>query len=323
MHEDLAKIDVTPADALKTLKDEQDVLDGRIKAMDEMKASVAETVYLRVRADYMAKRDALETQARPLREQAREQFAKLLAILATVEAEQETIKLDRQETELRHQLGEYDKKEFDKRIKAIDAAATEKDEWQKRAHELRDRFLKGVRSEDELRPASAYVTGEVAKPAPPPAAVPPPAVAVSSTMVMAAPPPVAPPPAAPPPPVEGTMVMPAIKPAAAAPPPVSDATVMFRPARFVPQNPEAGKTTYALALKPLSIGSDAANDIRIGGPGVEPKHAQIAPTPKGYAIVDFDTKHGTRVNAERIKERLLVNEDVVQVGAARFVFRVS
>jgi pSer/pThr/pTyr-binding forkhead associated (FHA) protein len=136
----------------------------------------------------------------------------------------------------------------------------------------------------------------------------------------------------------GTMVMPALKippapapppPAAPAPPPaapsplVSDATQMFRPARLVPQNPEAGKTTYTLALKPMSIGSDQHNDIRIGGPGVEPKHAQIAATPQGYVLADFETKHGTRVNAEKVREKLLQHEDIVQVGAARFIFRAN
>ena len=40
-------------------------------------------------------------------------------------------------------------------------------------------------------------------------------------------------------------------------------------------------------------------------------------------IKDVDTKHGTRVNAEKVRERLLANEDIVQVGAARFVFRAS
>ena len=49
MKEELSKIEVGCVDQLKQLKDEQDVLEGRIKAMDEMKASVAESVYLRVR----------------------------------------------------------------------------------------------------------------------------------------------------------------------------------------------------------------------------------------------------------------------------------
>jgi hypothetical protein len=156
-----------------------------------------------------------------------------------------------------------------------------------------------------------------------------PQVVVGSTVVMAAVPPMPAAPAAPPAaPFEGTMVMPA--PGFAAPPPparpgagVNEATVMFRPARLVPQNPEAGKATHALTLKPINIGADTSNEIRIGGPGVEPRHAQIVPTPKGYQLLDLETKHGTRVNAEKVKERVLANEDVVQVGAARFVFRTS
>jgi pSer/pThr/pTyr-binding forkhead associated (FHA) protein len=89
----------------------------------------------------------------------------------------------------------------------------------------------------------------------------------------------------------------------------------------VPQNPEAGKTTHALALKPVVIGADPASDIRIGGPGVESRHAQIVPTANGYVITDFETKHGTRVNALKVREQQLGNEDVIQIGAARFVFR--
>ena len=117
----------------------------------------------------------------------------------------------------------------------------------------------------------------------------------------------------------GTMVMQAVKP----PPASSDATVVFRPARLVPQNPEAGKTTFALAIKPMSIGSDTANDIRLGGAGIDAKHAIIEPTAKGFVVRDLNTKHGTRVNAEKVAERVLANEDVVQIGVARFVFRAG
>jgi hypothetical protein len=355
MADDIAGIDVTCIDALRTLKDEQDVLDQRIKAMDDMKSSVAEAVYLRVRADYAAKRNVLEEQARPLREKARGEYARLLAILAALESAHETVKLDQQEIELRHTLGEFDKKEYDQRMKAIAAVAAEKGAAHEQARALRERFLAAVRAEDELRAAAP--APQPAPPAPAPAPAPPvappathvtaeipapradvtaeiPKVTVGGTMVMPAVPPLGavPPPTAAPPRIEGTMVMPApgFGAAAAAPPPparpaaaVNEATVMFRPARLVPQNPEAGKATHALTLKPVNIGADAANEIRIGGPGVEPKHAQIVPTPKGYTLVDLDTKHGTRVNAEKIKERVLANEDVVQVGAARFVFRTS
>jgi len=104
-------------------------------------------------------------------------------------------------------------------------------------------------------------------------------------------------------------------------PAVGGATQIFRAARLIPQNPEAGKQNCALTLKPLSIGAASGNDLRIGGPGVDPKHAQITATMAGFTIADLNTKHGTRVNAERIRERTLQHDDVIQIGAARFVFR--
>ncbi len=326
MQEELGKIDVAPADALKALKDEQDVLESRIKAMEEKKADVAEAVYQRVKGDYSARLDALRTQAKPLKEATRAQYADLRKILTTLEAAHEAVKLDKQEIELRHTLGEFDKKEFDKRIKGLESQAAEKQQWYQRAQEIRARFTACVHSESELEaaasapapaPPAAYTTGEL------------PAVAgnAGATMMMPALKPIAPAP----PPDAGTMVMPAIPRAAmpvappaaapAPPPPTSDATVVFRPARLVPQNPEAGKTTFSLALKPMAIGSDTGNDIRLGSSGVDPKHARITPTPQGFVLSDLDSKQGTRVNAEKVRERVLQNEDVVQIGVARFVFR--
>ncbi len=362
MQEQLSQIDLSISDALKEIKDEQVVLDGRVKAMDDMKGNVAEQVYLRVRSDYMARRDTLEAKARPLREQAREHYARLGQILATLEADHEAIRLDREEINLRHQLGEFDSTEHGKRLVENESRSREKGEWLAKAQEYKARFIDSVHSEDDLKSAAKPAPRPAPAPAPAPApvaAAPAPAPVAEPTIPdnasyrtdefarpaeldqipQAAPPAPAPPqratPAPPPAFAEsGTLVMPALKmppapapspPPTTSPPPPADngSTVVFRPGRLVPQNPEAGKTTYAIALKPMNIGSDTVNDIRIGGPGVEPRHAQIAATVQGYVIVDFDTKHGTRVNAERVREKLLVNEDVIQIGPARYIFRTG
>ena len=327
MQEELKKIEVAPADALKALKDEQDVLEGRIKAMEEKKADVAEAVYQRVRGDYASRLDALRAQSLPLKEQARAQYAQLKSILGTLEAAHEAVKLDKQEIELRHTLGEFDKKEFDKRTKALDTAAAEKQAWYQQAQEIRARFAACVHSESELdtpapaAPAAAaaqsYTTGEIPSPAGAP---------VGATVVMPA---MKPAPAPPPMPADGgTMVMaaiPRVTPPAAAPAPAppmgSNATIAFRPARLVPQNPEAGKTTFSIALKPMAIGSDTGNDIKLGSSGVDAKHARITPTTQGFVLSDLGSKQGTKVNSEKITERVLQNEDVVQIGVATFVFR--
>lgn len=328
----LAAIDQSSIDKLKALKQEQDKLAERLQAMDDLKASVPTPVYLRVREDYSQQLRKLEEEARPLQQAARDQYAMLRALLERFEADHEVVKLDQQELELRHKLGEFDDKEFQSRSKKIEGGLKETAEARARGLEVKARFLEAFHSETELE-----TTEPPAPPAPPPAvsaATPARAMPVlgaaelaqaqarthevpavqsgdspARTQIMSAiniPEPVAAPPPPPPRP---------------APPPAEGATQIFRAARLVPQNPEAGKQTYTLNLKPMNIGADTSNDIRIGGPGVEAKHAKITVSMAGFTLVDLGTKHGTRVNAEKVRERSLANEDVIQIGAARFVFR--
>lgn len=316
MIEELDTIDGACVTALKRLKGEQDTLNSRIKAMDEMKATVAEAVYLRVRSDYVAKRNALLDQAKPLLEQARTEYQRLVRLVQRSEAELESSRLDQQEIEFRHQLGEFDDAAYREQAHTVAAALQEKTAAYERATTLREQFLSAVQSEQELLPTAP--TGS----APPLAAsdekpldgaitdrLPPVDVPVGTAHSQG--------------PLGSTHVLPVVgQDAGHGRKPVSmETTVVFKPARLVPQNPEAGRTTHALALKAIQLGSDASNEIRITGPGIEGKHAQITPTPEGFLITDQNTKQGVRVNAERVKEKLLKHEDVVQVGAARFIFR--
>ena len=79
------------------------------------RARSSTAVYLRVRDDYQKRQRALDEQsqsaqaggARPVRAAAR--------LLERFEADHEAVKLDQQELELRHKLGEFDDKEFQRR----------------------------------------------------------------------------------------------------------------------------------------------------------------------------------------------------------------
>jgi len=309
----LGAIDLSAIDSLKELKQEQDQLSERLQSMEELKASVSEAVFSRVNADYRKRVNELETKAAPLKQAAREQYAKLRTLLEQFEADHESIKLDQQEIELRHKLGEFDDKEFQNKVKAIESSVKEKAQARTRALELKSKFIDAFHAESELegeapgQPASPAATGRM--PAVSDEAV---SDAVATRLSNQKLPADA---------QSGkTQAMPPVK-APAPPPAAGGATQIFRAARLVPQNPEAGKQTYTLTLKPMTIGADAANEIRIGGPGVDDKHAKIMASAAGFSIFDLGTKHGTRVNAEKVKERGLANEDVVQIGAARFVFR--
>lgn len=341
--EALGAIDLSAIESLKTLKQEQDQLSERLATMDELKASVATAVYLRVHGDYQQRLSALEDKASPLKQAARDQYARLRGLLDRFEADHEAVKLDQQELELRNKLGEFDDKEFQRRIKAIETSVKEKAEARARAQELKARFLEAFHAESELeaplqsRPAAApaadssrndvstnqvianeAITNKSATLTPDDLVA---ARArtheVPAVVVGEAPP-------------GKTQIMSAVSvpeaPRAETPrptraPPGEGATQIFRAARLVPQNPEAGKQSYTLSLRPMSIGADTSSDIRVGGPGVDPKHAQITVSMAGFTLVDLGSKHGTRVNAEKVRERPLSNEDVIQIGAARFVFR--
>jgi hypothetical protein len=312
----LAAIDLSSIDALKTLKQEHDQIDSRVRAMEEKKAGFADAVYQRVRDDYLARLRGLDDKAAPLKQGAREQYAQLRALLGRFEGDHEAVKLDQQELELRHQLGEFDDKEFGRLMKTVEATVKDRAEARARALELKARFLEAFGSESELDSAgtasAATTRGAVLTPADLAAAD-----ARTHEVVKVAgdrPP-------------HKTQVMSAINipdPQPPAPPPraaAEGATKVFSAARLVPQNPEAGQQTFALTLRPMSIGADSGNDIRIAGPGVDGKHAQITVSMGGFTIVDLGSKHGTRVNAEKVRERPLASEDVIQIGAARFVFK--
>jgi hypothetical protein len=316
----LAAIDLSSIEALKTLKHEHDQLDGRLRSMEEMKAGFSDAVYQRVREDYLHRLRGLDDKAAPMKQSAREQYAQLRALLGRFETEHEAVKLDQQELELRHKLGEFDDKEFQRLMKTVDVTVKDRAEARARALELKSRFLEAFSSESELEttamsPEAATVRGSVLTPADL-AAAEARTNEVARVLSERAP--------------HKTQVMSAINipdaapSAPSAPAPraaLEGATKVFSAARLVPQNPEAGQQSFALSLKPMSIGADAGNDIRIAGPGVEAKHAQITVSMGGFTIVDLGSKHGTRVNAEKVRERPLASEDVIQIGAARFVFK--
>jgi hypothetical protein len=328
MQHDLATIDVTPLEALGRIRQELDTLEQRLAAMEQRKDTVAAAVYMRVRADYEGRRRALEDEAAPLQQVAREQYARLRELLAHSEADHETTRLDREEIEFRFSLGEFDEKEHQKRIQGVDKQLADKAAVRAEAEAMKQRFVSAFRSEQELdllpagavatrrlttlseaELASVYDTGPGTAAVPPPPVVPPPL----ATSVMQVPP------VAPGASPGATQLMRAIRPGdlAAAPAARTDATMIVRTARLVPQNPEAGKQNYTLALKPMAIGSGDACDVRV--PGAARRHAEIRVSMAGFTL--SDEGGGVRVNNVAVNQHLLRHEDVIEIGPARFVFR--
>jgi hypothetical protein len=327
--ESLAEVDLGVIDVLKALKEESDTLRARLKGLEDVKSDFDPAVFSRVNADYAKQLASIENKAEPLRQQARESYARLRGALTDISNAHEAVKLDRQEIELRRKLGEFDEAEYKERLKGIETALAERAVAHKQGEALRARFLEVFASEDELLiaapgPSSTQEIPAAIEPPSPPSMAPPPPPPMAHAAHDPGEPPAAqtqilqvlklpePPKVPPPPGAAADARAPAFGP---------NATMNLRTARLVPQNPEAGRSAIPLPPKPISLGGDAANEIRIGGPGVEARHAQITVDSKGYTLIDLGSKSGTRVNAEAIQQRLLRHEDVVQIGMARFVFR--
>lgn len=315
----LSAIDLAPIDALKTFKREADLLRSRRSSLEALKAEYAEPVYRRVDGDYAKQLDAIERKSEPLRQQAVAAYAGLRGAVRDIDAAHEAVKLDRQEIDLRHKLGEFDATERDRRAAAIETVLTESRAAHEHAQSLRARFLEVFPDEGELdralpaapRPAAVSVVDRARAAAVDTprsvAAIEPASTRVFPVLDLPEPPKLPSVPKAPP--------------LAAATVASAAATMFLRTARLVPQSPEAGRAAIPLPPRPVTLGNDDGAEIQVGGPGVEPRHAEININAKGYTLVDLGSKLGTLVNAEAVQERLLRHEDVIQIGAARYVFR--
>ncbi|MGQ0801866.1 MAG: FHA domain-containing protein [Pseudomarimonas sp.] len=166
MQEELAAIDVSPLESLMGIKAELETLEARLTAMEERKDSVAAPVFVRVRNDYETRRKSLEAEAAPLKAAAQAQYVKLAALLSRSAADHEAARLDREEIEFRHALGEFDNAEFKRKLSEIDHQLAAKSAAREEALAVRQRFVDAFRSEAELESKLPPVV--VPKPAPPP-----------------------------------------------------------------------------------------------------------------------------------------------------------
>ena len=102
-----------------------------------------------------------------------------------------------------------------------------------------------------------------------------------------------------------------------------DATVVFRPGRLTPMNPEAGIAPTMLSLKPIHVGSDSTCDVRISASGVQPRHVEICLTRAGFILKDVGGGGLVLIDGQTITEQLLRDGDAIQIGPARFSFKLA
>ncbi len=292
MADDLKGIEISQVDALTAIRTEQRRVQQLVDKAAELKDKVETAVYERVARDYRARIETLESQAEPLRQQARAELVKLQALHERLSAGLETARLDLQEVEFRHNVGELADEEFTKRQQACQQTVEERSKCYEEAEHVLQRFL-------DILPAG--LAPQVAEPDP--------RTAEEET--------------------EGvTLAAPCSSddapPTAAAPALSADpfGTVAVGGARLVEQKNGSDDRSFAVGAI-ATIGRTPDNDIAIKERAVSRHHARIALTEGGFVITDLNSGNGTFVNGQRISECGLANGDRVELGELCFVFRTT
>jgi Nif-specific regulatory protein len=80
---------------------------------------------------------------------------------------------------------------------------------------------------------------------------------------------------------------------------------------------------FALPSDDLSLGRDASNGLPISDPSVSRRHCLIRREGSGFKIQDLDSRNGTLVNGEAVKDRWLHHLDEIAIGDSVFRFMIE
>ncbi len=341
-------VDISVLEELIDLRKQQEMVDQYCQRAEERKEKVETAVYKRVIADYAKRRSALEQQAEPLVTRAIAEYRKLRAVYERVQATHTAAKLDKEEVEFRHALGEIDDAAKADRLKEPERVLSESAEKLSGLDEHEKLFKAALPNMD----LAALAKSEEPKPPPrppepPPVPEPPPAAVLDidadeagdATQIEPLPPAVAE--AAPPPTLSGRKgasgtrkavepppipSMPPPAPVAPGEMPVSDSGEFEDRTFIVPEamllSEDDGGAAVNFRLTALTyIGRSEDNQLRLTDPGVSRRHVLIMATPGGYTIRDLGSQNGTYVNGDRVDEGPLADGDRITIGEVNLVFR--
>ena len=320
MREELSRIDLTPLSELVRIKREEEVLAERLVKIEDRAGKVSRAVYDRVKRDYETRKAALEQESRPLKEKARGEYRRLKALRAQVAQAVDAAALDKEELELRKDLGEFPDKDYEERLAACEARLAGEKKDLDDVDQTKAKFLEAFRSEEELEAGSP-----VPAPAPPSARpsaasatfVPPPPVAIAAEAI---------------PSVSATVIG-----GSALVPESPDATVIQQeraaksttgrePTRAIPRarlallDGEAVAREFAVKPGVSTIGRLAQSDIHLPTPDVSRRHAQLVLSEEGCFIVDLGSENGVVIGGARVQKHRLAEGDVFQLGKQRLRF---
>jgi len=340
----LRGVDTSVLDRLVDIRQEESRLESFRTRASDMKGQVSDPVYRRVIEDYTKRASALDQQATPLKTKARAEYRKLHQLVADVTRIHDQAKLEKEELEFRHAVGELDNDQLAEGLAAPQGRLDQCEADLARIEECTARFVDAFGSKEKL---------DAPEPAAPPVGRP----AVAAAPKPAPPPVVAPLPPAPslPPPIDldatafvpapvgmfsgglpdatvivtddaATRMMPVGEdPSKTGPlPPVDEAaegqTILVPMAALIAEPGAMPQTEYRLgAINYLGRAED--NQVQIMSPEVSRKHAVITAVGSGFELKDIGSQNGVNVNGVRTNTRQLVDGDKLEIAGISLVFR--
>ena len=92
--------------------------------------------------------------------------------------------------------------------------------------------------------------------------------------------------------------------------------------RLLFQNQITTKEPMEVHEPMLTIGRDAACQLRLREDGVAERHARIERRADGYHLLDLNSPNGIFINGQRVTERRLASGDELEIGAVRLRFEI-
>src|SRR3954465_13250453 len=146
----LQEIDTGAIEDLARIKRDQEVLEDRLRLMQERREGVSEVVFERVRNDYRKRLDALDAEARPLKERARQEFGKLQSLRRDLQSSSDEARVVKEELEFRHALGEFAADEYEQQSASSQELLDRRELELAEIEAVAPGFLAAVRSQQEL-----------------------------------------------------------------------------------------------------------------------------------------------------------------------------
>ena len=335
MKEKLAAIDESSIEELQRIKAEQEVILERLDLMEEKRGAVSEEVYERVHRDYEGRMEGLEAQAGPLKEQARGEYGVLKIVAVEIESLLKTAEMDREELQLRHDLGEFSDEAFGAQLEEHEAQVAGHQDDLSEAHALKERFLSAFHTEEELEEGSQsglaeetlesesepFGDEEIAEELDFPGGPPP--LPDNGEQVFETP--------DTDPAVEAEEAAPVAMEAEEIPeqtaaislqsPVPEGATMILRWPKLLFQTEGGNFEEHTVVGGSTILGSGSACDIMVSGIKVAERHAEITLAEDGHIIRDLESSVGTLINGVEITEWNLSDGDSIQLGEVVLIYK--